>query len=180
MNRVIAIGGLHGSGKSSVSDRLSQEFNLRRVSAGVIFRRLAKERGLTLEEFSRVAEGDEDIDKLLDDTLKDEAKKGDVILDGQLAAWMAGEYADLKILLTAPMEMRIQRIVERDGTTYEYARRETVTREGSEKARYKEYYGVDISDKSIYDLILNTEKYDLDGVVEILSAAIRIFFKGHE
>ncbi|MFX1369813.1 MAG: (d)CMP kinase [Promethearchaeota archaeon] len=180
MNRVIAIGGLHGSGKSSVSDRLSQEFNLRRVSAGVIFRKLAKERGMTLEEFSRVAEGDEDIDKLLDDTLKDEARKGNVILDGQLAAWMAGEYADLRILLTAPLEMRVKRIAERDGTTYEYARRETVTREGSEKARYEEYYGVDLSDKTIYDLILNTEKYDLDGVVQILSVAIRTYFEEHK
>ena len=135
---------------------------------------------MTLEEFSRVAEGDEDIDKLLDDTLKDEAKNGNVILDGQLAAWMAGEYADLKILLTAPLEMRIERIAERDGTDYEYARRETVTREGSEKARYKEYYGVDISDKSIYDLIINTEKYNLDGVVQILTVAIRTYFEEHE
>ena len=177
MNRVIAIGGLHGTGKSSVSDRISKEFSLKRVSAGVIFRRLAKERGMTLEEFSRIAEGDEEIDRLLDDTLKDEAKNGNVILDGQLAAWMAGDFADLKILLTAPLEMRIKRIAERDGTDYEYARRETVTREGSEKARYKEYYGVDISDQSIYDLIINTEKYDLNGVVQILSIAIGILFE---
>ena len=76
--------------------------------------------------------------------------------------------------------MRIKRIAERDGTDYEYARRETVTREGSEKARYKEYYGVDISDKSIYDLIINTEKYDLDGVVRILTEAIGIFFENHK
>ncbi|NHJ12549.1 MAG: cytidylate kinase [Candidatus Thorarchaeota archaeon] len=176
MKRVIAIGGLHGTGKSSVSERISKEFGLRRVSAGVIFRRLAHERGLTLEEFSRVAEGDEEIDKLLDDTLREEAGRGNVILDGQLAAWMAGNHADFKVLLTAPLEMRIKRISERDGTDYEYARRETITREGSEKARYLEYYGVDLSDKSIYDLILNTEKYDLEGVAQILILAIKLYF----
>ncbi|NHI83031.1 MAG: cytidylate kinase [Candidatus Thorarchaeota archaeon] len=176
MKRVIAIGGLHGTGKSSVAQRLSEEFNLRRTSAGIIFRRLACERGMTLEEFSRVAEGDEEIDRLVDDTLREEARKGNAILDGQLAAWMAGDNADLKVLLTAPLEMRISRIAERDSTTYEYARRETITREGSEKARYLEYYGVDLSNKSIYDIILNTEKYDLEGVIQILALAIRLHF----
>jgi cytidylate kinase len=176
MKRVITIGGLHGTGKSSVADRISKEFDLRRVSAGIIFRDLAEERGLTLEEFSRIAEQDEQIDRLLDNTLKEEAKKGNVVIDGQLAAWMAGEHADFKIQLTAPLDVRIKRISERDGTDYEYAKRETIAREGSESARYKEFYGVDISDLSIYDLILRTDRYDLDGVVKILSTAIQTFF----
>lgn len=176
MKRVITIGGLHGTGKSSVADRISKEFNLRRVSAGIIFRKLAEERGLTLEEFSRVAEQDDDIDRLLDNTLKEEAAKGNVVIDGQLAAWMAGENADFKIQLIAPLDIRIKRISERDGTDYEYAKRETIAREGSESARYKEFYGVVISDLSIYDLILRTDRYDLDGVVKVLSAAIQTFF----
>ena len=176
MKRVITIGGLHGTGKSSVADRISKEFNLRRVSAGIIFRRLAQERGLTLEEFSRVAEQDEEIDSLLDDTLKEEAAKGNVVIDGQLAAWMAGDHADFKIQLIAPLDVRIDRISQRDGIDYEYAKRETIAREGSESARYKEFYGVDITDQSIYDLILRTDRYDLDGVVRILSADIQKFF----
>ena len=60
---------------------------------------MAKERNLTLEEFSRVAAGDEDIDKLIDDKLREEAEKGNAVIDGQLAAWMAGDNADLNILL---------------------------------------------------------------------------------
>lgn len=176
MKRVITIGGLHGTGKSSVADSIAQKFGLRRVSAGVIFRQLAKERGLTLEEFSRIAEGDLDIDQLIDDTQKDAAKKGNCIIDGQLAAWMVGDHSDLNILLTAPIELRIKRIAARDGTDFEFAKRETIAREGSEKARYFEYYKVDISDLSIYDLILNTGKYDLTGVTDIIAKAIETFF----
>jgi cytidylate kinase len=176
MKRVITIGGLHGTGKSSVADSIAQKFGLRRVSAGVIFRDLAEERGLTLEEFSRIAEGDLDIDQLIDDTQKDAAKKGNCIIDGQLAAWMAGEHSDLNILLTAPVEVRIKRIAARDGTEFEFAKRETIAREGSEKARYSEYYKVDISDLSIYDLILNTGKYNLDGVTDIIAKALEIVF----
>ena len=176
MKRVITIGGLHGTGKSSVADLIAQKFGLRRVSAGIIFRDLAKERGLSLEEFSRIAEGDLEIDELIDNTQKEAAKKGNCVIDGQLAAWMAGEHSDLNILLTAPVEDRIKRIASRDGTDFEFAKRETIAREGSEKARYFEYYKVDISDLSIYDLILNTAKYDLDGVTEVVSKAIEIFF----
>jgi cytidylate kinase len=146
------------------------------MSAGVIFRNMAKERNLTLEDFSRVAAGDEDIDRLIDDKLKEEAEKGNAVIDGQLAAWMAGDNADLKILLIASVENRIRRISERDGTNFEYARRETITREGSEKARYLEYYGVDVSDHSVYDLIINTDKYNLENVIAIVSTAIEEYF----
>ena len=177
MKRVITIGGLHGTGKSSVADSIAKRFGLTRVSAGVIFRSLAKERGMTLEEFSRIAEGDLDIDQLIDTTQKKAAAEGSAIIDGQLAAWMAGNNADLKILLTAPIEVRIKRIAERDGTEFEVAKRETIAREGSEKARYFEYYKIDISDTSIYDLILNTGKYDLEGVTEIVAKAIETYFK---
>jgi cytidylate kinase len=176
MKRVITIGGLHGTGKSSVADAIAQKFGLRRVSAGVIFRELAQERGLTLEEFSRIAEGDLEIDKLIDSTQTEAAKKGNCVIDGQLAAWMAGEHSDLNILLTATLEVRVKRISSRDGTDFEFAKRETIAREGSEKARYFEYYKVDISDLSIYDLILNTGKYDLEGVTNIVAKAIETFF----
>lgn len=177
MNPVITVGGLHGTGKSSVANRIAEHFNLRRISAGLIFRRLAAEKDMSLEEFSRYAEKNEDVDRQLDETLRIEAQKGDVVIDGQLAGWMAGEKADLKILLTAPLEVRVQRIADRDDTPYEEARRETVVREGSEGARYQEYYGIDISDVSIYDIVLNTAKYDLDGVVSVLISAITTYFQ---
>jgi cytidylate kinase len=176
MKRVITIGGLHGTGKSSVADAVAKRFNLRRVSAGTTFRKLAQERGLTLEEFCRVAESDEEIDNLIDEAQKTEAEKGNVVIDGQLAAWMASEHADLKIYLIAPLDARIGRIAARDGTEFEFARRETIQREGSEKARYLEYYKVDVSDLSIYDLILNTGKYPLDGVSKIVITAIETYY----
>jgi cytidylate kinase len=176
MKRVITIGGLHGTGKSSVADAVAKRFDLRRISAGATFRRLAKERGLTLEEFCRVAEGDEEIDKLIDQAQRREAERGNAVIDGQLAAWMAGEYADLKILLTAPLDVRIKRIAARDDADFEFARRETIHREGSERARYLEYYKVDVSDLSIYDLILNTGKYTLDGVSKIVITAVETYF----
>ncbi len=173
MNRVITIGGLHGTGKSSVADRVAREFGLRRVSAGMIFRQLAKEHGMTLERFSRLAEERPEIDRLLDKRIAEEARSGDVVLDGQLAAWMVGDLADLRVLLTAPLETRVHRIAGRDGVDYETALHETVIREESEAERYREFYNIDISDLSIYDLVINTEKYDLEGVTRVVLVAVR-------
>ena len=90
---------------------------------------------------------------------------------------MAGDYAGFKILLTASVDARVKRIAERDEVSPEHARRETLNREASEKERYLEFYGVDISDLSIYDLVLNTEKYDLQGVIKVLTTAIETFLE---
>ncbi len=147
-------------------------FNLKRVSAGGIFRQLATERGVTLEEFSKIAEEDETIDRELDARIKSEAEKGNVMLDGQLAAIMAGDHADIKILLVASLRTRVKRIAARDGVSYEDALHETETREMIERARYKEFYSYDVADFSIYDLVINTEKYDLEGVTAIIKVAL--------
>jgi cytidylate kinase len=155
-----------------VADAIAKRFNLRRVSAGIVFRQLAAERGLSLEEFSKVCEGDREIDKMIDNGLKEAAEEGNAVIDGQLAGWMAGENADLKILLTAPTEVRVRRIAERDGTDYDYALQETLAREASEKDRYYDYYGIDISDHSIYDLIVDTKGLHLGAVIDIVSVAV--------
>ncbi len=177
MKHVITLGGLHGTGKSSVADKIAREFNLRRTSAGMIFRQMAKDRGMTLQEFSEFAEENEDIDRELDSTLAREAEKGKIVIDGQLAAWMAKDNADFRIMLTAPENVRVRRIAERDSVDFEFARNETLNREESERARYMEYYQVDITDLSIYDLIINTDKFALDDVIEIIFTAVRILWK---
>ena len=45
-------------------------------------------------------------------------------------------------------------------------------REASEKKRYREFYNIDLDDMKIYDLILNTEKFDIPGMTEIVSLAV--------
>jgi len=177
MNRVVTLGGLHGTGKSSVANRIAKELQLRRTSAGIIFRRMAADKGMTLEEFSKYAEDHLEIDRELDAIVTREAEKGNTVLDGQLAAWMAKDFADFRILLTAPEEVRIKRIAERDNVDFEYARHETLSREESERERYQEYYNIDLNNHSIYDLIINTDKFDLEEVVDILINAIKILWK---
>jgi cytidylate kinase len=172
MNIVITVGGLHGTGKTTYAQALAEELNLRHVSAGDIFRAMAEAKKTSLDELNMLADRDPSIDKEVDEKIKEEAKKGDVVLDGQLAAWMAKDQADLQILLIAPNEIRLGRIAERDNLSLQEAEEKTFGREEIEKERYKRYYGIDISDPSIYDLIVDTNLYPLPEMTKILKKIV--------
>jgi cytidylate kinase len=165
---VIAMGGLHGTGKTTYAKALAQQFSLRHVSAGEAFRKLAEEEGLTLQELAERAEMDPSIDRRIDEAVKKEAALGSVVIDGQLAAWMAGDNADLKIYLTAPDKVRFERIACRDGLTPQEAEHTTREREAREMRRFKELYGIDVKDLSIYHLIIDTSLLPLEDTMKTL------------
>ena len=174
---VITVSGLHGSGKSVHAKRLAEAFGLRHVSAGMMFRQMAEERDLTLEEMSRLAEEDQEIDRLVDERTKREASRGGVVIDAALSGWMV-EGADIKIFLTAPFEARVKRIADREGTSLEEAREATRLREEVERERFRTYYGVDICDLSIYDVVLNTELFAPGGTAGILKRVVEEYRSG--
>ena len=170
---VVTVGGPHGTGKSTYAKALAEALGLRYVSAGELFRDLAKERNMTLEVFSVVAAGDPAIDKVIDERTKTEAKKGGVVIDAQLGAWMVKDLADVKVLLVAPDEVRFKRIAERDGTSISLAKQETMARELIQKRRYKKYYDANVDDSSIYDLKIDTNLYSIEKTRLVVIDAVR-------
>lgn len=170
---LITISGPPGSGKSTVASAVAEAFDLDHVSGGDVFRGLAAERGLSLAEFNELAEDDEAIDRDLDRRLRETAsERDDVVVESRLSGWMAGEHADIKVWLDAPLSVRAARIADREGTTVDRAREETRVREASEQKRYREYYDIDFEDRSIYDLGVNTARWDAETVIEIVVEAI--------
>jgi cytidylate kinase len=173
---LITISGPAGSGKSTAAAGLAEALGYEHVSGGDIFRALADERGMTPLELNRAAEEDDAIDRDLDRRLRETAsERDDLVLESRLAGWMAGEHADFKMWLNAPLEVRAQRIAEREDKAVDRAREETRARAESEASRYREYYGIDIEDLSIYDLVLNTSRLDPDGVVGALRAVVEAY-----
>jgi len=63
---IITISGLPGSGTTTVSKRLQKLTGFHYVSAGSIFREMATEKKMTLEDFGKLADSDLEIDKDLD------------------------------------------------------------------------------------------------------------------
>ena len=168
---IVTVSGPHGSGKSTYAAKLAGSLALRHVSAGMLFRKLAEEKKVSLEKFQEMAAADPSIDRLVDERTMMEAERGDVVVDGQLAGWVLKEISDLRILLTAPLVVRLERIAARDHISLEEARRQTLHREAVQAERYRKHYGFSVDDWSIYHLILDTSFGSIEDTAKILLAA---------
>jgi cytidylate kinase len=170
---LVTVSGPAGSGKSTTAADLAAALEIEHVSGGDIFRTLASERGYSPVEFNERAEEDPQIDRDLDRRLRQMAlERDDLVLESRLAGWLAGEEADFRIWLDAPIEVRAARVADREGKLIEVAREETERREESEARRYRDYYAIDIEDRSIYDVVLNTARWGPETVRTILTTAI--------
>ncbi|WP_181685456.1 (d)CMP kinase [Halorhabdus salina] len=173
---LITVSGPAGSGKSTLAESLADALDYDHVSGGDIFRSLAEEREMTPLELNKQAEDDETIDLDLDRRLRTTAQdRDDLVLESRLAGWMAGDHADLKLWLDAPLGVRADRISQRENKPIEQAKTETKERGESEAQRYREYYGIDIGDLSIYDLVINTARWGPQGVLSVVLHAVESY-----
>jgi len=166
----ITISGTPGSGKSTVAHLLEIKLGVRYIYSGLIFRDMAKEHGMSLKEFGKFCEENSDIDKKLDEHQLEILKKGDVILEGRLAGWLAykNNIPSLKVLLDTDIETRAKRIVNREQGNVEKRKKEIIERERSETARYKKYYNANLKNISFYDLVIDTGDKTPEEIVDII------------
>ena len=168
---LLSMSGLPGSGTTTVSKLLAEHYGVDLVNAGDVFRGLAKEHGMTLAEFGALAESDASIDVKIDERQKEIANtRDDIILEGRLAGHMAEKA--LKVWIKAPINVRVKRISGREGASFDVMLDETIKREASEAVRYKEIYEIDIEDMTVYDLVIDSGKWDQFEIVKILMTAI--------
>jgi len=169
----ITVSGLPGSGTTSLSRYLAERHGFDMISAGEVFRQLAREHNMELAAFGRLAEEDPSYDKMIDARQKEIAQtQNNIIVEGRLSGWMVPQ-ADLKIWLYAPIGCRIKRIATRDEVTDEKtAEALTLEREACEAGRYLSYYDIDINDLSIYHLVLDSERWNIEGLGAIVDTAI--------
>ncbi len=168
---VITVSGLAGSGTTTLCRNLARYYGFKHIYAGLIFRQMAKEMGMTLEEFQKYAELHPEVDREVDRRQVEAARECNVVIEGRLAGWMVRR-ADLKIWLDAPIRERAKRVARREGITVEKAFMAIAEREKQNRKRYLNLYGIDIDDLSIYDLVIDTSKWGPDGVFSIVKAAI--------
>ena len=71
------------------------------------------------------------------------------------------------------MESRFSRVASREGTSFEQALRDGKEREACDAKRHMELYKIDINNLSPYDIVVDSSKWDKNGVVEILYTSIK-------
>ncbi|MES2023812.1 MAG: cytidylate kinase family protein [Patescibacteria group bacterium] len=176
---IITIAGAPGSGKSSTADLVAKNLNFQRFSSGDFMRKIALEMGITINELQTVAENDKTIDYKIDEEVKKAGELNKVVIDSRLAFhWMPGSF---KVYLDLPPQIAKQRILNNLKTNLlrqksegssdiEEIYQKITSRLESEKKRYKELYDIDHMDKNNFDLIVDTDKNNLQEVVKIITA----------
>jgi cytidylate kinase len=175
MSLTIAISGLHGAGKTTVAKAIAEAFGLRYISAGMIFRQLAKEKGVSLAEYSRMAEENPQIDQEIDKRTRLEAEASNVVIDAYIAGWVARPQADLTMYLHAPLEVRAIRIANRESRDYDEIVEEIQIRETSQQTRFREFYDIDVTDTHHFDFVLNTEHFNAVATINICIAVVKAY-----
>lgn len=170
---LVTISGPPGAGTTTISEALAEALEVECVSGGDIFRELAEERDMTLTQLHARADESPEIDRLIDGRIRRIAEqwgassKG-LVLTSRLAGWVAGNRADLRIWLDAPPEIRMERLREREEMESELRIQEV-----TEAGRFESYYDIDITDRSFYDLRINTARWTPEVVLEMILAAVR-------
>jgi predicted cytidylate kinase len=166
----ITISGLPGTGKTTVARLLEKRLGLRYVYSGEIFRKMAKKYKMSLEEFGKYCETHQEIDEKLDQYQLDILRKGNVIVEGRISGWLAyqNHIPAMKVLLAANINVRAGRIVKREQGDVEKRKKEILNREKSEATRYKKYYGIDVRDTSIYDVIVDASEKTPEEIMKII------------
>lgn len=154
---IIAVSGLTGSGKNTLGELLAKELGYKLICP--TFKDLALKEKISLMEFQKKAEKDENIDKKFDAVLKEMVAKtnGNCVITTWLGPWMVD--ADFRIKVSAPLEIRAERVAKRDGMTVAQAKKHVKERDDNNQKRYKKVYGIDIYDESKFDAVLNSGIY---------------------
>ena len=167
----IAISGKSGCGNTTVSTLVAQELGYSLIN--FTFRNLAQEKGMDFWDFCRMAEKNDSIDRELDARQVAMAMaEENCVLGSRLAIWVLKE-ADLKVYLTAEAEVRARRIQKREGGTLDQRLQETVKRDAHDSARYMRIYGIDNSDPSEADLIVDTDGKSPEEVAMLIVEEVR-------
>jgi cytidylate kinase len=181
----ITIAGDLGSGKSTVANHLISNINYRIESAGLIFRRLAEQHGMTAKEFNQFIESNPKYDNMVDDTIKEMgAKEENIIFDSRLAWYFVPK--SFKIYMYVDVDTATERIFNDKGRVSESysdmatAKKEIIERRESEVLRYKTFYNIDINNYSNYDFIIDTSHATKDEVNDAVLSNFKAFEQGKE
>lgn len=172
----ITITGNLGSGKSSVA-KILKEKGYEYSSTGNIFRQLAMEKGLSVEEFNKqvneaASRGDHSVDKMIDDTTTKIGEEQDnVVFDSRLAWNFAPK--SFKVFIITDINEASRRVFHdshrANSESYESqeaCRKALIHRQKLETVRYKEIYDIDYYDMNNYNLVIESTNASPDEIAQ--------------
>ncbi|MFH1779960.1 MAG: (d)CMP kinase [Candidatus Micrarchaeota archaeon] len=171
----IVISGFTGCGNTTVTNLVSTKLGLKEYN--YTFKELSQELGITLMEIHEKAKTNDEYDYLLDKKqIQFLLENDNVVVGTRLAVFLplVAEKLGVKkpnieycFWLTAQQPVRAERIAKRNNCSYEEALKEIQYRDSENKHRYQKLYGIELKQPD-YATIIDTEKYDAEGVADKL------------
>jgi CMP/dCMP kinase len=175
----ISIAGSAGSGKTTVGRSLAAELDYRYHSTGSLQRETARSMGLTTLQLNLVAENAPGIDEAIDGDLKSLAGLEHVVVDSRMAWHFLSD--SFRVCLIVSAEEAARRIIHdgnRDAERYvslKTAIGAVEARALSERKRFFNTYGVEITSFRNFDYVIDTELLDATQVVEYIIVGYRLW-----
>ena len=183
MTKSIVISGPPAVGKTTVAKGLAEEFQLQYLSGGDVLKEMASEHGFDSKgddwwdtedgmKFLKQREENSEFDKKLDEKLMDFFDKGGMVITSYTLPWLIKD--GIRIWLEGSHESSTKRMQSRDSMSSEEAYEITKKRFDRNKALYKKLYDFDFGDdKSVFDLIINTDNLTAKQVIDVTKETVR-------
>ncbi|MFB5632926.1 MAG: AAA family ATPase [Nitrosopumilus sp.] len=183
MTKSIVISGPPAVGKTTVAKGLAEEFSLQYLSGGDVLKDMAKEQGFDSAgddwwdtedgmKFLNQREENSEFDKKLDEKLTKLFNEGGMVITSYTLPWLIKD--GIRIWLEGSHESSTKRMQTRDDMSSEDAYQITKQRFDKNKALYKKLYDFDFGDdKSVFDVIINTDNLTAQQVIDVAKETVR-------
>jgi cytidylate kinase len=96
---------------------------------------------------------------------------GHAIIVGRGASYILPQEVSLRVLVVAPLHIRIDNVVKAYNVSESEAKRNVLRTEADRKAFIRKYYDADMMDPLNYDLVINTQNFNVDTAAKIVIEA---------
>ena len=183
--RIITITGETGSGVSTVTNKLADVLVYRKFSAGSIFRTLARQYDMTVDDLNDFARNNGVVDREIDTLIRRNGEGSEIVLDARLGYyWIHDSFS---VYLKVDPDIAAHRIYEdisngrryEDGaTTINQVIMGIQKQAQSTQERYFRDYGIDVSNINMFDLVINSDDKSPDEIVTMIKQSYRTWLKG--
>lgn len=169
----ILLSGLSGTGSTTAAKRIAADLGLEYVYGGAIFRAMARDLGIPLEELVESLERNPEREREVDDRLVEiGAGQDDILIESRTIGWLLPRNIPaIRIWLTCDLEERLRRVEAREH--HSRSPQNLLRREASDNRRYRALYGIEPEDFSPFDLVLDTTTLSVDEVVRQIETFVQ-------
>ena len=172
----LTVSGHPGSGTSTLVKALMERNDWTSLNGGDVFREEAKRRGMSLGDFGELCHNEPEVDRSLDELLKQRMKgtDGADIVESRLAGWWAYRLGlpCLRLWLDVDDEERARRVAHREGLTVEDALQANQQRASVDGERFRVLYELVPEDPEPYTHVIDATSLNASQILEHVVALL--------